>query len=310
MGGFINGVYYGRVDQTPFEQTLRYSINMKNINYLLPISIISLLALNVQAAMVINDNFQYGTSDIADNYGNWVDGSSNVIYESSVDSSWVGDTDYAFVGSEGSLYAFTFGSGSTRGGTNSLGQNLTGEIWFSALIREATTTGAQSGSILRFEESGTTGDGIGMNGGNNLVTYQVSSNSYIDSSIGLSTETWLLWVGKLTINSDAPDSISVWVFDSTSNFGQTEASLGSATYSNSTMDFGDSVGEVFFGGYNGNPDADPDSYLGSIRISDAAGDIGVQEALTGVAVPEPSTFALFAGFLALGGVMLRRRMRG
>lgn len=39
------------------------------------------------------------------------------------------------------------------------------------------------------------------------------------------------------------------------------------------------------------------------------GGTGLDDLGFGVAVPEPSTYALLAGFIALGGVMLRRRLK-
>ena len=55
---------------------------------------------------------------------------------------------------------------------------------------------------------------------------------------------------------------------------------------------------------------DQDAQVDQLRVA-YGGTAGqnLQSVLTGAAVPEPSTYALILGFLALGGVLVRRQMR-
>ncbi|MCD8481262.1 MAG: PEP-CTERM sorting domain-containing protein [Verrucomicrobia bacterium] len=117
---------------------------------------------------------------------------------------------------------------------------------------------------------------------------------------------WYLILANITINPAAADSISLWLFTSMDNVPGSVASLGMPVVSTSMVDWGDSVSNVWVGGYRGPEGGSGISTndIDALRISSAGGDAGLQQVLT--AIPEPSTYAAFLGLLALGCVVLRR----
>jgi hypothetical protein len=272
-----------------------------------------LAATSAQAALVINDNFNYGASDLASSYGSWSDGSSNIRYEATSNNitSWSGDADYVFGVAGGNLEVNS--SNTWRGAQLSLASGATGELWVSALMQERTNAATDAGVALGFDSdggysnSGFSGFGFGISGSGNLMTSQsaaapaeVAPTTPLPSGYGL-------YIAKLTVNAGgADDSISIWGFDTAASFGTTEISLGTPVYTASNIQIGDSLTGVWFGGYDNGPIGGSGN-LDNLRLSNLAGDFGLQEVLTGAAVPEPSTYAALLGIMALGFVAWRRR---
>jgi len=264
------------------------------------------------ALPIIDEAFDYGSSDAQSNYGEWSDSSNNVRYESGDNGNWSGDGDYVDPDLGGSLRSSVTPTDDARGAQLAFDSSLTGELWLSALIRDdsSRTAGTETnfGTYLGFDNDGSYSiaapnlQGFGINGLNNLLI--TTGDNLTDTGIALSDETWLLFVAQVTVNASADDSLQLWVFDSTSEFGTDVASLGTPTYTSSTMDFGDEVLAIWGGARKASDDTIARGYIDNIRISIDPGDSGVAAVIA--AVPEPGTVTMvIVGFFGL--VFLRRR---
>lgn len=198
---------------------------------------------------------------------------------------------------------------SARGMQLDLGTTLTGTFWLSAFLRNGQTA-ADGVAMIGFENGGSSNssvdfDGFGIRNGGNLATTTGTGTFTDRGSIVGSTTGYKLFVAKMTVNGGGgSDSLSLWVFDGSSSFGQTEASLGTATFASTTMQFGDSIGDVWFGSTRATGSA-ASAYLDNLRISDLSTDNGLKEVLTGAPIPEPASL----GGLALATTALVRRRR-
>lgn len=267
-------------------------------------------SLSLTATLLVNDPFAYGAADLASGYGSWQDSTNNVGYNGDAgNSSWAGDIDYEHDTSGGYLAVGV--SNTYRGAQLDFGTAVSGEFWISVLAQERSSSG-ESGIMVSLENGAYSigtfdGFGFGINGAGNLWTVANSASgapTEVAGPVTLSSG-WNLFVAKITVNgSGADDSISLWAFDTASSFGTTEASLGSALFTSSTIQYGDSVQDVWLGGWDGGPSGAGD--FDTFRLSDLAGDAGLQEVLS---VPEPSTYALLLGLGVLGGCLIRRRNR-
>lgn len=273
----------------------------------------SLLALTLSSpahgALLLLDNMDYGAGTIGSSVGDWVDGSNRLNYQGGVNVTFSGDSDYV--------------NDPANTGTGSLERNAniddrfytrdftdagaSGEVWLSSTIL-FTGGGDSTGDVAGISLNNTggltaAGDvlGVGFDGTNYRSVWfdDSAGSSTYDSSATISNPTTLLLLVKLNIGAGA-DSFSMWMLDSASSFGTTEASLGAAHLSSAAADFGDTLDHIQVGGIQG-----MQSNFDQIRISDLGGDNGLQEVLTGTAIPEPSA-ALLGG---LGALLLLRRHR-
>jgi hypothetical protein len=259
----------------------------------------------VHAGLLVNDNIPSSTHYDTE----WSDGTSNVGYNSA-SSNWTGDSDYVLNGAGGVIRASSFNT--YRGAQLDWGTAVSGEIWLSVLMDENTGNSSDSGIILALENggysnSGFDGFGFGISGNGNLFTAQAGAPSEVAGPVNVpQSGGWTLFVAKITVNGGgADDAIELWAFDNTSSFGLTEASLGSSIFSSTTVQYGDSVQDVWVGGRDGTQSGAGD--FDNIRISDAGGDNGVYEVMTATAIPEPSSIALMG--LALAGAVAGLRGR-
>lgn len=267
-----------------------------------------LTAIGAQAVLLVDEPFDYGSSDLQSGYGSWSDGTSNARYEgNSGNSSWTGDSDYVADNAGGYFAVNSFNS--WRGAQLDFGTALSGEFWVSVLMNEQTT--GLSGIGLALEMGGydiADFDGFlfGASGNQNLAGAQNGGALFETAPPTAVSGSWGLFVAKITINVAADDSISLWSFDSTDSFGLTEASLGVADFTSNTVDYGDSVTDVWIGGYDSGAPSGAGS-LDNVRISDLAGDSGLFEVLQGEAIPEPSMLGMLFGAAAFMALMFRRR---
>lgn len=269
---------------------------------------------SVRGTLLVNDSFSYGGSDIESGYGSWQDGTGNVDYESASDaSSWSGDSDYTLGAPTGNLKVSS--SNTWRGAQLDFAESA-GEIWVSGLMLEKTNAVTDAGVLLGFGNntsysiSSFQGFGFGLSGNRNLmISTDAAVPAEVSGPVAVAGADYALFVAKLTVNGGgADDSISIWSFPNSAGdvFGLTEASLGTAIYTSSSVQFCNSITGVWFGGYDNGPDSGVGN-LDNLRISNASGDNGVNEVLTGVAIPEPSTLLLVG--VALGAAVLFRRRR-
>ena len=272
--------------------------------------------------LIFHSNFAHGASDILGsaassgfpNGTGWESGSGNVRYESSVTAPWAGDTDYILVPSGnnagGSMFSASLSSNGRRGMQKDLGTSLTGTFWLSALLRSEVNL-TTVGTFLAFENgaasfSAVDGQGFGLRGDGQLITTSGGASGVTAQTANFDFNVWYLFVAKIALNATpgGADSLDLWVFDNASSFGLTEASLGTAALSTSSIQFGDSIGDVWFGTYMGNTQAG--GSLDNLRISNLGTDSGVYEVLQGAVIPEPGTLAL-VGLSLAASVLFRRR---
>jgi hypothetical protein len=285
---------------------------MKTIHVLTTLILITGLSMSARAAFVLLDNMDYGASNVGTGVGDWVDGSNRLQY--------VGGTNVNYTGG-----SYANDPGNTAGTSGSLERNdniddrfftrdysdagLTGEVWMSSLIRFDGGAGDLAGEVAGISLNSTgglnlAGDllGVGFDGTNyRPVWYDDSTTTSNYASSTISAGSTLLLVTKFNIVGAGDDSFSMWLFGSGDSPGLTEASLGTAHLSSSTADFGSSLDHIQVGGVQGML-----SYYDQIRISDLSGDSGLQEVMTGTAIPEPSSLMLILVGLT-GLVALRHR---
>jgi len=282
----------------------------------------SLVAAPLHATLV-TDYFEYGSTDGAvtgfttSNTSGWAanawSGSSGVIY-SSTESLTFGGAGYTDSTAGGLLNA----DGSSGGDdivTRSLSSAGSGTVWASALVFGEFWNASDNRMAARILVNGDAADSAGARsaGGNNFTaSLIVNSVESTNSSVISSGTAGALFVVKMETNfSGTSDRISLWTIPyGTDLSGQNETALGTATLaSDGTSDiWGDSVGS--FGIALQSPNTDTrEVFYDNLRISSGSltDDQKVQEVLTGVAVPEPSTALLLGGGLAM--LAISRRVR-
>lgn len=255
-------------------------------------TVAAMVAVRARSDLAVNDPMDYGTEDMTSGYGSWADGSNNVKYESGIDGAWGGDADYFLRGSAatgGCLYAGVQGL-NFRGAQRPVAGPLSGTFWVSVLIRADSVEEVNESGIVTLHDSASFSyanprrDGFGVHWDGNArrpALYVMASASYLDDpSTSLPADTWLLFVAKLTVTASAGDSISLWVFDSASALGQTEASLGTPNLTSATAEFGDAVISLWAGGYGTST-----TQFDEFRVSATVGDTGLAEVLRGEPIP-------------------------
>ncbi|MGC9450109.1 MAG: PEP-CTERM sorting domain-containing protein [Oceanipulchritudo sp.] len=176
------------------------------------------------------------------------------------------------------------------------------DVYFSLVARLVTGddfawnvhVGLNTGTSPRFGISG------------DKVFVRDASTSYTDGVALTQNVNWLI-IGRYSINtSGANDNLEVWGFRDDTTTAVTLANLNSATADryhvlDSLSDFVPStISSINFV-------TDQDAQVDQLRI--AYGGTSQENLNAVLGVPEPSTYALFLGFLALGGILLRRRLR-
>ena len=248
-------------------------------------------------------DFNAGGADtgFANAYNGWP-GSGNLASEATGDLTYA---NYGIVqtGTGGKYYSNT--GHPDRQDSSALSSSMSGDVWFSILVdvlaggnfagisfhssapsqpyfhSEADLRVAMSDSQLLVDWSGNALD----------TTQDVATGSF-------SAGTHLL-LGQMSIVA-GNDTMSIWV-DPDVNAAGSAGGLGAADYTNSSVDFTDSITIVGMPGDIGTLPAGSKVYMDAIRLSNNASAFAD---VTGV-VPEPSTTAL----LGLGGLahILRRR---
>mgnify|MGYP000032391406 CR=1 FL=1 len=270
---------------------------------------------STHAALLVEEYFNYGTSDLDSGYGSWNDSTSRVKYSAGVNlelSPWPSGYDPGSNAGTGSL-GLVSGTGTPRGAQlDFTTTEVTGEFWISYLVRTdanaANETVITSLNNALYSNGSPNSDGFGLgydssNLGIRPVFFDSSTaTNTFGGTANLASNTAYLLIAKVVVNTGSGDDdhLTLWVKAAGDNsFGPTEASLGTSDLSTTAASFGTTAGvkNIWVGRYttavNGNVDA--------LRISNQGGDAGLAEVL-GV-IPEPSSLSL----LATGLLTLRRR---
>lgn len=193
-----------------------------------------------------------------------------------------------------------FGYSTTRGVGHTFGINQPSTLWFSFLINVSDTSGGRTADV-NFTRDNSDGGAFdfGITGTEYSVTYRDSGSNSESLTTGagyVAGETALL-VMQLNINSAGGDDDDWFLY--------LNPAMGAAPFSTDAILSG--TGTIW----------DSDTELGAVqpRVGGSAGqpalgDWTVDEiriATSFDAIPEPGTYALLSGLLALGAVMVRRR---
>lgn len=189
---------------------------------------------------------------------------------------------------------------------------LSGEFWFSGLHQRNVVSSTNSYSIFNFgtvnsieptNTSFNTSTSFGLyNDGSILRPFIATGNAstWAAPTTGSATAdvTYLILArGNTTTNT-----LDVWFFEESDTVPLTAGDLGAPTVSTSSALLGN-VTTLWIGKRGGTGST---TYFDALRLSTSSGDAGLQEV---TAIPEPSTYAMIAGLMGLGLVILRRRAR-
>ncbi len=184
---------------------------------------------------------------------------------------------------------------------------LTGTIWMSGVAQAGRTDGrSETRFTLSGDNSLATAFGFLDNGEDGTATanrgFLSFGGSDTDTGATVFNTSAHLLLTKVTLNySGLLDRVQFWIDPDVSTAAVLgEAGLGTA---NLTLDGADGLGDsLTAAGFTMNQNT---AVIDSMRIGTAGGNDGLNEVLTGVAVPEPSALALFATGFA--GLLIRRR---
>jgi hypothetical protein len=272
-------------------------------------SVLSLLALtalcgSASATIIVDESFDIPPYSVGDLTGQQSWTGANVI---EVDAT--GLTNAGMLGASGGsirgVTAFaSAGAGIVTAPVVGTDSNAgTGELWFAGLISMTDNSGTDF-NYFRFEFDSS---------GQTPVTFGLLDNQFVagGATTGFSgtqytAGTTALIVGKMEVTSTAGSTTETFDFwfnptDATSEATLTSTAQGTILDKQLNAIF-DSWGSVKVGaemqGSNLNT-----WYQDEIRVGETLGDLNL------AAVPEPSTYALLGGLMALGLVMVRRRLR-
>lgn len=271
------------------------------------------------AALLFEEYFDYELSNntnIADTDA-WVGGTNNVRFQNLSGPNFTG-SGYVPTHAGGVLESGNSNSSDTRMSHAPLGTSVSGEFWVSVFVNPTGMTNANgSVTLLNFSTgttSGTTyggGPGFGIyNDGSNLnfALFNGLGGAGGVSTVGsaASANAWQLLIAQVTINENADDSISVWSFADNAAVPTTISGLGAPVVSSSSLDWGNSINTLGIGGQSFVTGGGKTALWDDIRVSTLSGDDGIGAVTV---IPEPSTYALIFSGLALGIVVLRRRVK-
>lgn len=288
---------------------------MKKI--LLSSAVIAGLAASASGQIVFQEYFDYAFSNNTNisNAPAWEGGTNNVRFVTNPGPNFTG-TGYVPTHAGGSLESGNSNATDVRTSHAPLGQALSGEFWVSTFVNATNMTNTNgSVTVMSFSTNNTSnasygGPGFGLyNNGTNLsfALFNGSAGAAGVATVGSAAtrNQWNLLVARITINTDADDAISVWAFDMNANVPTTVAGLGTPVVTSSTLDIGNSINTLGVGGQSFTTTGGKTALWDDIRVTNLGGDAGLEAVL----IPEPSTYAVLFGLLALGAVWLRRRKR-
>jgi hypothetical protein len=303
---------------------------MRNLRFITSLALILGLGSSLQAQIIFAENFDYdGTLSNGENIANaaaWTGGTNNVRYRDSSQAGQLSFTGTGYVPTHAGGYLWSGNSNSTdyRGVNAALGQTLDGEFWISAFVNPFNISGSYGATTMFALNTGSTsncspaGPGFGIyydgsiaNGGSeslNLAFFTGAGSGGVGATgPAITGNQWYLFVARVNIGV-GNDQIDVWTFTADANIPTTVAGLGASTISSSSLDWGDSINTINVGGQRFAGEGisgGKDAYWDDIRVTNLSGDAGLEA----VIVPEPATYAILLGVLALGAVLLRRRCR-
>jgi|GEM_PF-1723699 len=278
-------------------------------------SVVLGLLIGVAHATFVADDFSYPSGVLYSNNAgvgwitpwgrNAVSGqySSRVLVNSGFNLTYSGSGGYN-ISQTGSGHVYGNYESGFRGMNRDL-TNLTGTVWFSALVRDEVAMGHAG---IQFNNPNSTdylqgGWDIDLWNTNLIVRY--NSVATTNTTINLALSTTHLIVGRITFQANGSnDRFEVWAdpINLTNVYNGSESALFSAD----TADMGASLFRVGVFGWGTN--ATSLAMVDALRLSDGGGDtITAFAEVTGVTVPEPSALVLVVAGLGLLCVFRRWR---
>jgi len=173
-----------------------------------------------------------------------------------------------------------------------------GDIWFS-FVADADI-GAQINLYL--DSVNDSSPRFGVNGGSLFVR---DTGTTTEDATAFPSTFNVLVIGKLELNtSGSNDNLTAWAWNAGNTTAITEASLGTSANRTATTGASDFLTDFDNIGWTLSSGTQVDQFRLAYGGTSAQ---NLESVLTGVAVPEPSTYALLSGMLALAWVMVRRR---
>ncbi len=277
------------------------------------------LAISATAqTIVLTEYFNYGDTNLDNGYGSWADTTNNITYSITDGPTSFGASGYQIDGtmnpnSGGGILSMSVTGTNVRGVQLAIpGGALSGEFWVSFLISpDYSTANVDRYSLFAFNSntyniSNPQGPAFGLtnhtvDGREFVITNNTGTSVNTSGGVWADSNTWRLVLARVTVNASANDLIDIWTYANADPVPTTVSSLGAAQLSYSTVEWGDSVSNIWLGTRGSNARYD------AIRISSGDGDVGLTEVLTGVPVPEPSTWFTTFGCAALLVTYLRSR---
>lgn len=238
--------------------------------------------------LVFQEYFDYGPTRVESGYGGWSDTTTRFWYEGTRNLAF-SHASYAPGENGGTGCTETDNFDGIRGVQRTFSaEGLTGEFWLSALVRVRSGSAIRDGLILSvhdlaYNNAGAARSHLGIGDPSGISTLAPMYLPLISGTPEFGADTLFaegttdaaihLLVAKLNVSAGT-DTVSFWVLRSTDAFGQTEASLGTPDLTRDA-DFGTAAKNVWIGQKSAASNFD------ALRISDAAGDVGLREVLTG-----------------------------
>ena len=249
-----------------------------------------------RAELLVATDLNVGGTDVGFS-GNWA-GSANVSIQDLPDLTYA---NYFITqsGTEDRIYQSN--AGPDRQKVRALESAMSDEIWFTMLVNVPEIAGRDGYAGITFNNYGNTWDPI-TTGARILLgdSLQVGFNGGTATVTGsFARDTTHLILGQMIVG-DGNDTLSVWISPDLTSV-TSPAGLPDATYSNTEVEFADSIVSVGVAGRT-TTNGGPPVYMDAIWMSNR--DTAFYD-VTGI--PEPSTVALVGLFLA---AMAIRRRRG
>lgn len=133
------------------------------------VCVLSLFCANGYSALVLDENFDYGASNLASDYGSWEDGTSRAQYNASADLSFTNSGYGSDATADTGSFEANNQTGGLRGAFLDVQTMTAGDYWVSMLL-ELNNSVLDTGLMITFTTNTSTGGSTFNGNGLGLVT--------------------------------------------------------------------------------------------------------------------------------------------